>query len=206
IDQDAGTGTQDQLAIAATGSDVYFAWRDNRGGIFSDIYSRAATAQGAEFLGNEKRVDTDSGNTVARNPSIAVAGANVHVVWVDERGSDPDIRYNSSSDRAQTWRTSDFRVDQAPMAVGSDSPSISASGSNVFVAWRDERNGNGDVFFRASISGGESWLADDKRIDSDAGAAEVAAPSACSDGVSVVVGWSDSRSGNADIRLNRSVQ
>ena len=62
-----------------------------------------------------------------------------------------------SSDAGRTWFDNDVRLN-TNRAGGSFSfdPQVSASGSSVYVAWMDTRNGRGDIFFNGSADGGST--------------------------------------------------
>ena len=45
---------------------------------------------------------------------------------------------------------------------------VCASGTYVFVAWQDGRVGLADVYVQASIDGGRTFMAHERRVDSDA--------------------------------------
>jgi hypothetical protein len=79
-------------------------------------------------------------------------------------------------------------------------------GTTVVVTWSDERNGAGDAFANRSIDAGATFLATDRRLDTDvAGAATSFEPVPCLEGGVVHVVWGDARTGSEALRYSRSV-
>jgi hypothetical protein len=97
------------------------------------------------------RLDTGDppGSNDSHSPQISSNGSNVYVVWSDGRNSlwNEDIYFNYSEDSGITWQATDIRLDTGdpPGANVSKYPQISSNGSNVYVVWQDERNGEDDI-------------------------------------------------------------
>ena len=83
------TAVSSYPSIAVSGSLVHVVWQDERAGN-SEIYYKLSIDGGINW-------DTDirlTNNTaVSWNPSVAVSGSQVHVVWTDDRGSKNEIYY-----------------------------------------------------------------------------------------------------------------
>lgn len=211
IDSDApGAAHSMDPQICAEGSNVYVAWKDARHGRY-DIYF-ARSIDGGRTFSSEVRLDVGDarGRMPSEEPRIACAGDNVYVVWQDGRKVKHDIYLNRSSDRGASWLAQDIRLDSgAPGKAFSLNPVISAEGEYVFVAWRDLRNRLYDVYFNSSADGGRTWLAADRRVDSDGprpGAAKP--PVMVSDGARVYIAWDDDRGGGlsgTDIYFNCTI-
>jgi hypothetical protein len=189
--------------VVAAGDSAYVAWFDARNGAY-DIFLQATDDQGATWLDEPTRVDTDdAGSAYSASPRLAGdADGRVVVVWEDSRGGASDIYANVSSDHGREFG-SDVRLDTGDEEGENDSflPSIAMAGDNVYVVWHDVRNGeNRDVFLSASNDGGESWSEEPARADSDAaGQSDSLNPvvAAVDDRAHVV--WQDARSGGYDI-------
>ncbi|MCK4445401.1 MAG: hypothetical protein KAW09_12710, partial [Thermoplasmata archaeon] len=128
-------------SVAVEGDRVHVVWADEGGGDY-DIYYRYF-AEGS--WQPEQEVNIDGGIERQFEPSIQVAGGDVHVVWRDEGGGDYDIyyRYNDGTD----WKevvdiSSDLGVERQV------NPSIAVDGSAVHVVWEDERDGDYDIYYR----------------------------------------------------------
>ncbi len=90
-----------------------------------------------------------------------------------------------------------------PGLAQSSFPQIAASGSSVYVAWQEERNGIEDVYFNRSLDGGRTWMPADLQLDS--GVAYSAGPRIACSGSGVYVVWGDYRDGGSDVYFNRSL-
>ena len=135
-------------------------------------------------------------------PAMAIDGSgNAVVVWGDDRNGDSDIyaqRLDASGNRL--WAT-DVRVNSDSGTASQHLPAVAVDGSgNALVVWRDDRNGNYDIYAqKLNIAGGRLW-AEDVRVNSDSGMAWQDAPAVAmyEDGNAIVV-WYDLRNGDADI-------
>jgi hypothetical protein len=80
--------------------------------------------------------------------------------------------------------------------------SISAAGDILHVAWIDYRDGNSEIYYKASGDGGVSW-SPDARVTNNSAISEY--PSIWVSGPDVHLVWSDERNGNTEIYYKRSV-
>jgi hypothetical protein len=98
-------------------------------------------------------------------------------------------------------KTPDVRLDVAdpPGASESAPVALASSGTDVFVAYFDARNGlpsAQEVFFNRSLDGGGSWLAPDVRLDTPGVALHAVGPVIAAESSSVYV-FDDARSRRA---------
>ena len=207
LDTDAsGRATSACPELSSSGTNVYAVWADYRNG-GSDIYFNGSSDGGATWFTSDLRLDTDlPGAGSSTEPRIASDGSNVYVVWQEGRNGKKDIYFNGSSDGGLTWLAQDVRLDtDLPGRGFSLDPQLSASGSNVHVAWMDIRNGRGDIFFNGSTDGGATWLSSDVQLDTDGkGVKASVQPRIASDGSNVTVVWQDLRNGREDLYSNSS--
>ena len=175
VDTD-GPSVSDSLDpdIAADGASVYITWRELRPGPLPDVYFNRSLDSGSTFLPNDIRLDVgvSPASAYAGEPQIAAVGSSVYVTWNDNRNGADDIFVNRSVDSGGTWLAAPVRVDvgSPPGVASASGPVIAASGSAVFVSWRDDRNVSGfsgasDIYFNRSLDNGLTWLATDLRID-----------------------------------------
>ena len=194
-----------RLAVVAEA--VFVVWADYRDGD-GDIYFNRSLDGGVSWLPTDVRLDTDQpGASESLTPEIATDGTHVIVVWSDFRSLRGDIFMNRSDDGGLTWQTSDRRLDtDVPGAAASVTPEIALSGGHVLVVWADGRVQFTDIRTNRSDDFGATWLSKDVRLDSDAeGVSPSSNPRLAAEGSTFVVVWEDGRSGNSDIRANRTL-
>jgi hypothetical protein len=181
-------------SVSASGSVVHVVWYDNRDGNDEIYYKRSA--DGGITWGSDARLTSDP--SVSGYPSVSVSGSVVHVVWRDYRDGNFEIYYKRSTDGGVSWG-SDTRL--TSNSAVSDLPSVSVSGSVVHLVWRDDRDGNQEIYYKRSIDGGISWSSD-TRLTSNS-SVKLYSSVSVSDSV-VHVAWTDTRDGNYEIYYKRN--
>ena len=147
---------------------------------------------------------TPAGDFDVGRPATCADGNRVYVAWYDDREGLGDIRMNRSTNGGTSWFSNDVRVntDVEGSAERGD-PIICCSGLNVYVAWLDKRDGFWDVRFNRSLDGGETWLFNDLRVNTNArGTGNQRDPSICCVGDVVFMVWATIEDGG--VRFNRS--
>ncbi|HOW25589.1 MAG TPA: T9SS type A sorting domain-containing protein [Bacteroidales bacterium] len=114
---------------------------------------------------------------------IVTNGDTVHVVWYEKIEDSWEIFYKRSTDNGVNWEP-DTRLTYA--GEFSKNPSISVTGSMVYVVWDETVEGTRDIFFTRSINGGHSW-AEQTRLTG--GFQSSRHPRIASDGYNVHVAW-----------------
>ncbi len=180
--------------IASSGNDVHVVWRENRDGNNEIYYKRSA--DGGVSWGIDTRLTNNASTSF--NPSVAVSGSVVHVVWFDLRDGSWEIYYKRSTDAGVNW-CADTRLTNAP--ANSWDPSVSVSGQVVHVVWRDFRDGNDDIYYKRSTDSGVNWGIDTRLTNNPA---DSRYPSVAVSGSVVNVVWYDTRDGNSEIYYKRS--
>ncbi|TRZ71201.1 MAG: exo-alpha-sialidase, partial [Bacteroidetes bacterium] len=191
--------------ILVSGSVVHVAWTDDRNGYpNAEIYYKRSEDGGSTW-GADTRLTHSL--LSSESPSMAISGSVLHVVWYDDRNDSTgnwytDIYYKRSTDGGLTWGP-DIRLTTDPHNYYSGFPCIVVSGSVVHVAWEDERNGFGDIYYKRSTDGGLTWGAD-TRLTNDP--ADQYDPCLSVSGSVVHVVWHDNRNGsnNNEIYYKRS--
>lgn len=205
--QDAVVESTAPRSCAAESGAVYVAWQDDRKGAMS-VWFNGSDDGGLAWMTADTQIN--KGEAVASAPDVACDGANVWVVWEDERDGElanHNVYLNRSTDGGRTWLEADVRLDgDVDGAAMSLAPRVVAVGDDVYVVWFDNRDGAYDIYLQASHDGGATWLEEATRVDSDGeGEAYSAWPRLAADGDgNVVVAWEDSRSGASDIYANVS--
>ena len=183
-------------SIAVLGANIHVGYSDHYDGN-NEIYYMRSTDAGASW---QQYVRLTNDNASSLNPSIAVAGSGVHVVWIDERDGNKEIYYKRAKDGGAVW-SGDIRLTNAP--AESRHPSICADGNNVHVVWCDKRTGENDVYYKLSTDYGVSWEPDTLLTN---GSEEHSwYPSVTVSGTAVHVVWTDWRDGNFEIYYKRNL-
>jgi hypothetical protein len=88
---------------------------------------------------------------------VASFGANVHVVWHDNRDGNTEIYYKRSTDNGTTWEM-DTRI--TDNVAWSERPSVAVCDSIIHVVWYDGRLGPPRIFYKRSLDYGTTWGSD----------------------------------------------
>lgn len=199
-------GEMSAPSLACAGSTVVVVWSDERNGL-GDIFANRSLDGGATFGAIDVRIDTDApGAGFSGDPDIALEAGVLHVVWGDFRGGNAQIRYSRSSSAGATFLAQDVRVSDGP--PGANQPgrlSIEVSGDTVVACWQEDRLpiDEDDIFVAVSTDGGNDF--EEERADTDApGAALSFGPRVALLPGRLVVMWVDTRSGDAEVRVNRT--
>ena len=86
--------------IAVDGLNIYVVWQDNTLGGNPEIYFKRSVDGGASWT--TKALTNNAGVSV--NPTIAVDGQNIYVVWDDDTSGNSEIYFKKSVDRGVTWK------------------------------------------------------------------------------------------------------
>jgi hypothetical protein len=181
-------------SISVSGSIVHVAWCDYRDGNY-EIYYKRSTDRGSSW-GEDTRLTT--ANNSSYNPSIAVTGLLVNIIWYDIRDGNWEIYYKRSTDGGLNWEP-DMRLTYDP--ADSFNACVAVSGSFVHVVWDDYRDGNKEIYYKQSTDGGINW-GQDVRFTIDADISR--RPCVATSGSIVHVVWFDSRDGDNEIYYKRS--
>jgi hypothetical protein len=133
-------------SIALSGSVIHVAWYDLRNGNYEIYYKRST--DGGVTWGAETRLTNDA--AYSTYPSLAVSGANVHLVWYDTRDGNSEIYYKLSTNGGVSWGT-DIRLTNDPGT--SLYPFIVISNSVLHVIWADNRDGNYEIYYKRNPTG-----------------------------------------------------
>ena len=180
-------------SVSVFGSVVHVVWNDYRD-VNAEIYYKRSTDGGVSW-GEDTRLTNAS--DVSANPSVAVSGSIVHVVWNDNRDGNSEIYYKRSTDSGENWGADTRLTNNDNMSRYS---SISVSGSVVHVVWVDNRDGNDEIYYKRSTDGGSNW-GTDTQLTSNSGNSGISSVSVSGSVVHVV--WCDNRDGNGEIYYKR---
>ena len=215
----AGPAIEPQLTV--DGPSLSVVWPDFGGRKVRSIVSAGSISNGALFNAPPPTALTCPQPMGANCPlpgdtfdlRVANDGARaVAVVTAFTGGRVRHVYMLRSTNGGLSW-SPPARVDSATdtTALGSDyiagGPAVAVVGTDVYVLWRDNRNGASDIYLRHSSDGGATFPAPETRVDlGDApGANASVAPVMAARGADVYVAWVDDRSGDSfDIYFNRS--
>ncbi len=182
-DHSAGS---DYPSVAAEGSDVHIVWEKKLNGNYEIFYKHSSN--GGQSWEDEIRLTNDPGKSY--QPSLAVSGSDVHVVWYEDRDGQWEIYYKRSTDKGLTW-SEDVRLTDNP--ADAYFPSVAASGQNVNIVWSDYRETDEEVYSMTSTDGGLTW-GSAKRLTTSDGYSDY--PSVAASGQLVHAAWYDNRDGS----------
>jgi hypothetical protein len=175
--QSLSTGASSLSSIAVSGDNIHVVFVTSSGTL---LYTRSLNGGGSfatplAVIGG------------ASNPSIAVSGNDVHIVWETNAGN--EIFYIRSTTGGVSFGAP---INLSNSAGSSVLSSIAASGSNVFVVWREDISGNNEILYRRSTDGGASFEPT-INLSNNVGSSLFASIAASGDNVYVV--WGDNSSG-----------
>ena len=194
---DSQTSMNNARCIASSGNIVHVVWYDERTGIYGIYYKRST--DGGVSWGTDTRLSYSTAHSY--DPSIAISGSIIHVVWRDYRDMNFEIYYKRSTDAGISWGADTRLTNNTAISMY---PSIAVSGSILHVVWQDDRDGvnNTEIYYKRSSDSGMNWGAD-KRLTNNTGNSNN--PSvAVSDSVVHIV-WYDHRDGGNEIYYKRSI-
>lgn len=101
----------------------------------------------------------DSASTTNINNAWSVAANRdtIHITWSDQRDGNSEIYYKRSINGGTDWDP-DIRITNNSASSGQSS--VGVAGLNVHIIWQDDRDGNGEIYYKRSTSGGSFWGSD----------------------------------------------
>jgi len=119
---------------------IQVVWKDHRDGNTA-IYTKYSVDGGISWSNDMRLTDNSA---ISENPTIAVSGQFVHVVWMDRRFGNTEIFYIRSTDKGINWGSEERLTNNSGY---SDFPSIAISEQVVHVVWSDYRHGNYEIYY-----------------------------------------------------------
>ncbi|HYN23292.1 MAG TPA: sialidase family protein, partial [Thermoanaerobaculia bacterium] len=187
-----GSGAHPSLALA--GDRVHIVYVDGRDGQ-SEVYYARSLDRGATWA-VPMRLSAPPWNSYT--PTVAAVGDSVYVAWTDTRDQMQldhfeEEYFRRSLDGGATWEA-EVRLTSDP--ASSWAPSLAADGSDVWVAWFDDRGGDWEIYVKHSTDRGATWSAD-RRLTHSAGAS--LRPSLARRGSALHVVFWDTRDANEEV-------
>ena len=179
-------------------------WSDRRAGNY-DIYAQRIDASGDALWPSYGVVVSKAAGDQINPQAVSDGAGGVIVAWEDGRTDPlPPVIYAQrlSASGVELWTADGVLVSTA--VSGQTAPVVVSDGlSGAIVAWRDLRNGDGDIFAqRIPANGVPSWTVDGVAVCVTGG--EQDQPAVVSDGAGgVLVAWRDRRGAGADVYAQR---
>ena len=132
-------GTSELPQVTAEGNNVYVVWQDNSSGNY-DVYFAHSPDNGKNF---ESIKNLSKNNGTSELPQVTAEGNNVYVVWQDNSSGNYDVYFKpSSSDGTKFKSTRNLSKNNGT----SQYPKIASHNDVFYVVWKDDSNGNQDIF------------------------------------------------------------
>jgi hypothetical protein len=185
------TGWSYYPSISVSGSLVCIVWEDSRvTGYSSDIFFKSSSNGGLNWSND---INLTNHNSTSTYPSIYLSGTAIHIVWSDNRDGNYEIYYKNSSDGGNNWGN-DVRLTNNSATSGNSS--ISGNSLFLHIVWRDNRDGNYEIYYKNSTNGGSNW-GTDTRLTNNLQISDY--PSISVSGQALYVVWRDTRDLDAEI-------
>ena len=213
-DKPAGSWSSDPQIQGDGKGHLYVVWRTRHQDGRKDVLFTASKDFGTTF-GPTIKLNRGSD---ASAPAISVDGnGHLYVVWTDGRSEGRsggpgrrlpthNLYINRSDDHGETWLPQDLKLNGGPPEslnpVMRAWPQIRTDDrGNVAIAWFDNRDGWGSIYFRASTNFGKTWQ-EEMRLKADAPGDILALPQMAGDDQGhLYVAWADNREGEYHIYL-----
>jgi len=172
--------------IIAKGSYINIVWTSEVNGQYDIFLSHSS--DGLTF----KTINVSNNDGDSTFPAMDVDGNMVYIAWIDSTYGNTEVLLRVSKDGGNTFGDT---INISNSNGNSESVSIDAEGSSVYIAWHDNSYGRFGVFIRASHDYGNTFsdatMLSDPNIDS--GFAAVLA-----EGKDVYVAWISNIGNNSD--------
>jgi hypothetical protein len=139
--------------IAVSGNNVYVVWIELINSKY-EVFLSTSTNAGQTFS-TAKNISNTTGASIG--PSIEVSANNVYIVWTeaDELTQPGEIFFTTSTNAGQTF-TTPKNISNSP-SEDSAFESIAASGSNIYVIWREGSIFLNEIVITTSTNGGQTF-------------------------------------------------
>ncbi len=170
--------------MAASHDTLHVVWSDHRTKGYAIYYTRSIDS-GLTWSNPVNITDTTGHGS---DPSIAVNGRNVHVVWWDTLKGLPCSRYEHSLDGGNTWANK-VMIDTNTTFW----PGIAVSGSTVLVTLDKQIGSRTIVYLTKSVDNGVTFGPEQQVSSLTGGSGRSEDQSTATDGKNIYMCWNDNR-------------
>ena len=168
--------------VAASGNNVFVVWRNDTSP--DNIGYAKSSDNGATFTTPINLSNTTG--TFASDVQIVAIDSNVYVTWRDSSPGNNDILFTKSTDNGATFSTV---INLSANSGSSILPKLNATGTNVYVTWKDNTSGDFDILLKSSVNNGKSFCGNPTNLSNNGGDSEK--QQIASAGSKVYVTWQD---------------
>ena len=139
--------------IAVNENNIYLIWNQKTANSY-DIFFSKSVDNGYTFSEPINLSNSKDFSEIGRDTQIAFSGNNIFVVWHEGSEQYSDVFFTKSVDGGLTFSKP---INLSQTNAKSQFPQIVANKENVYVAWHDYSQGNGDIFLRESTDSGDTF-------------------------------------------------
>ena len=139
--------------IAVNENNIYLIWNQKTANSY-DIFFSKSVDNGYTFSEPINLSNSKDFSEIGRDTQIAFSGNNIFVVWHEGSEQYSDVFFTKSVDGGLTFSKP---INLSQTNAKSQFPQIVANKENVYVAWHDYSQGNGDIFLRESTDWGDTF-------------------------------------------------
>ena len=193
-------GDQRFPAVAPDGQGgIYVAWQDEITASSSIIYAQRFDSNGnAVWTGGDVVICNATGFQYSTK-MVPVSGNMAVMVWADKRGGSTSDLY---AQKINLTGSVQWTANGSAVTTAADNQAqhviIGDGSGGAYVAWRDYRNGNFDIYAqRMDTNGNQDWTANGIQICTETN--NQIAPAIDTSGSQLIITWEDKRTGTSDI-------
>ncbi|MGA1823423.1 MAG: CARDB domain-containing protein [bacterium] len=166
----------------------------------SSLYFLKSQDMGYSFA-PPKEIGVGSGNEKSVPKALCDGNGIIHVVWAEKTDGYFSIYFSKSADQGEHF-TGPLKINDDMSTSDKYYPALAYFENNVYVAWRDRRNGDDDIYFARSNDGGNTFSSNLK-VNDDTGTEQTYPTIAVDLNNNIFIAWCDNREGNYNVYFSR---
>jgi hypothetical protein len=182
-------------AVAFDNTNYLVVWTDGRTGWEADIYGARVTPAGIVL--DPQGIPISTAESDQWMSAIIFDGTRYFTTWSDYRNGNSDIYGARVTTAGNVLDPAGILLDYGYSSPEQSASAVSFDGTNYFVVWQDDRNGEADIYgARVTPSG---IVLDPQGIPISIAPEQQESPQVTFDGINYLVVWQDGRNWEADI-------